>query len=86
MRGKGGGWEPLPCFPLPFSAPCEGLEAELVPFAADAPERVAGRASLVDAPLLRLPPAFAIGAGTPGAGGLADEERVVDPEGSLDGA
>ena len=43
------------CFPLPHSAPTEGVEAELLAFDAGEPERVRGAASLYDVPLQRLP-------------------------------
>jgi hypothetical protein len=50
--GKPGTLE-LACFPLPHSAPTEGLEAEIVEFDAESPNRVSGKISLYDLPLLR---------------------------------
>jgi len=83
----------LPCFPLPHSAPAEGLEISLAAFDPTRPEAVRGRASLFDVSLLRLPPELpASGEGAPAelsaqlsvaprSGG-----RVYDPSGSFDGA
>ena len=83
----------IPCFPLPHSAPAEGLEISLAAFDPTRPEAVRGRASLFDVALLRLPPDLpASGEGapaelstqlsvTPRSGG-----RVYDPSGSFDGA
>jgi hypothetical protein len=45
----------VPCFPLPHSAPADGVEAALVAFDPSAPERVKGAVSLYDVPLQRLP-------------------------------
>jgi len=83
----------LPCFPLPHSAPTEGLELELAAWDPAAPAAVAGKASLCDVSLLRLPPA------APVAGGQAVDElsgdlgigvspggRIFDPRNSFDGA
>jgi hypothetical protein len=36
----------LPCFPLPHSAPTAGLEAQLVPFDSQSPERGEGGIAL----------------------------------------
>jgi hypothetical protein len=92
VRGRGEPLE-LPCFPLPHSAPVDALEVELAAFDATAPRAVAGKASLYDVPLLRIPPAFpATGMGAPEgleevrARGLRPEGRVYDPDGSFDGA
>src|SRR3990172_7381812 len=43
----------LPCFPLPHSAATDGLEAQLVPFDAAAPQQAKGCIALCDAPLVR---------------------------------
>ncbi len=45
----------VPCFPLPHSAPTDGVEADLVAFDSAGPERVKGAASLYDVQLQRLP-------------------------------
>lgn len=45
----------IPCFPLPHSAPSEGLEAPLIPFDRESPERVKGSIALYDLPLMRMP-------------------------------
>jgi hypothetical protein len=54
--GADGGEIELPCFPLPHSAPCAELDLELAPYDAAEPAGVAGKASLHDVRLLRLPP------------------------------
>lgn len=89
----GGEVHDIGCTPLPFSAPTEGLRAPLAAFSRAEPERVAGRASLFDLRLLRLPPTF------PAAGGSAATElearsgmalrsggRVFDPGATFDGS
>ena len=43
----------IPCFPLPHSAPTEGLEAPLVSFEATDPSRVEGRIALYEVTLMR---------------------------------
>lgn len=58
VRGDGPGDSEeldLSCFPLPYSAPAAGLEAQLLPFDAESPERVAGGIALYSAPLMRIP-------------------------------
>ena len=45
----------LACFPLPHSAPTSSLEAQLVPFEAQSPERVKGNVALCDLRLMRMP-------------------------------
>ncbi|MGN9910321.1 M28 family peptidase [Phytohabitans sp. LJ34] len=64
----------LDCYPVPYAAPAAGLDLELAPFGA----AVAGKASLYDVRLLRLPADLGLGAVQP--------QRVVDPEGTLAGA
>jgi hypothetical protein len=93
LRARGRGFdEPLPCFPLPHSAPASGLELELSAFDRANASAVAGRASLYDVPLLRLPPTLPVASAPPasvdariaaelGAGG-----RVYDPRRTFDGA
>jgi hypothetical protein len=70
------------CFPLPYAAPADGVELELVPHDAAADGASAGRAALVDAQLARLP-ADAIA----GFGSVPDDltGRVYDPDGTLAG-
>ena len=48
----------IPCFPLPHTAAVDGLEADLVAFDADTPDRVRGAIALCDAPLNRVPQEF----------------------------
>jgi hypothetical protein len=52
------------CFPLPHSAATPGLEAELVPFEAQSPERVKGAIALYDLPLARSRHAMLAGLAT----------------------
>lgn len=70
----------LSCFPLPYGAPVEGLDVELVAFDPDEPGPAAGRAALVDARVLRLPPTAAAN------GGSAPSDltgRIYDPDDSF---
>src|SRR6266508_443043 len=59
----GGESRTLDCFPMPFSAPVDGLEAELAPFAGGDPSLVAGKVALLDNALLRLPPTALVAGG-----------------------
>jgi hypothetical protein len=79
----GGETRELDCFPVPYTAPAAGLEAELVAFDAAHPEAVAGKASLYDVPLIRLPADFMLTAGS-----APDDttRRIVDPDGTVEGA
>jgi hypothetical protein len=94
LRAIGAGGEiGLPCFPLPHSAPCDEIELELAPYDAAAPEAVAGKASLHEVRLLRLPPdgpARLGGAVADLVGEVAMEVRpggrVLDPRGTFEGA
>ena len=83
----------LPCFPLPHSAPTDEVELELASFEPESGASVAGKASLHDVRLLRIPPAM------PAAGGAGVETvtseidmavtpggRIIDPRGSFEGA
>ncbi len=54
----------LACFPLPHSAPTPGLEAQLVPFQAQTPERVKGAIALYELPLIRSRHAMLAGLAT----------------------
>jgi hypothetical protein len=54
----------IACFPLPHSAPTAGLETELVPFEAQALERVKGNITLCDLPLMRTRHATVAGLAT----------------------
>ncbi|WP_045875343.1 M28 family peptidase [Pseudofrankia sp. DC12] len=72
----------LACFPLPHAAPASRLEAQLASFDAASPSAVAGRAALVDARPLALPPAVPAGLGS------APKDlsrRVYDPAGTFAG-
>lgn len=73
----------LDCFPVPFAAPATNLEADVVAYDAARPEAVAGKASLYDVPLLRIP------ADLLASSGSAPDDltgRIVDPDGTLAGA
>ena len=74
--------EEVECFPVPYASPVDDLELDLVAFDAAAPDAVAGRAALFDAPLLRLPPDVVAGFGT-----VPDDwpSRVHDPDGTFPG-
>jgi hypothetical protein len=72
----------LACFPVPYAAPAERLELDLVAYDAARPGAVAGRASLVDARVVRLPPDFLARAGSAPADLTG---RVYDPEGTFAG-
>jgi hypothetical protein len=73
----------LDCFPVPFSAPVDGLEAELTVFDQANPGVVRGKASLFDVPLIRIPADLLATAGSAPADPTG---RIVDPDGSLRGA
>ncbi len=83
----------LPCFPLPHSAPTEEIELELLPYDAESPKAVEGKASLHDSTLLRIPPASPV---TGGGGveevlddlemGVSPGGRLFDARGSFEGA
>lgn len=78
----GGEVRTVACFPLPFSAPTEGVELQLVHFDAEAPDAVAGQAALVDVGLIEVPAdMMAFGGSAP-----PDTDRVVDPDGTLQGS
>ncbi|HEY8526635.1 MAG TPA: M28 family peptidase [Acidimicrobiales bacterium] len=79
----GGDTRTLECFPLPYSAPVAGLELELAAYDEARPEAVAGKASLVDVGLLRIPADMLATAGSAPADVTG---RVIDPEGTLAGA
>jgi hypothetical protein len=75
----------LDCFPVPLarSTARDGLDLELAAFDDADPAAVAGQASLVDVGLLRVPADLLVTSGS------APEDvsgRVVDPDGTLDGA
>jgi Peptidase family M28 len=79
----GGETRSLDCFPVPYAAPADGLQAELAAFDASRPGAVAGKGSLYDVTLLNIPADLLV------SGGSAPEDttgRVVDPEGTLEGA
>jgi len=54
----------LDCFPLPHAAPTPGLEARIVQFEAESPERVKGNMALYDVTLMRAPHATLAGMAT----------------------
>jgi hypothetical protein len=83
---RAGGLESrIPCFPLPHSAPTDGLDAPLVPWRDETPAAVHDALALVDVPLMRTPADFPVllsGAVT----GEADTNwRRYDPSGTLAG-
>jgi hypothetical protein len=69
-------------FPLPYAAPTDGVDLDLVRHDPAAPAASAGRAALVDARLVRLP-ADAVA----GLGSVPDDltGRVYDPDGTFAG-
>jgi hypothetical protein len=73
----------LDCFPVPFSAPINGLETEVAVFDQASPGGVRDKASLFDVPLIRIPADLLATAGSAPADPTG---RVVDPDGSLAGA
>jgi Peptidase family M28 len=81
--GPGGETAPLDCFPVPFSAPVDGLEAELAAFDPAGPGAVRGKAAVFDVPLIRIPADLLATAGSAPADPTG---RIVDPDGSLAGA
>jgi hypothetical protein len=70
----------LDCFPLPYAAPVEDLDVELVRFDPGDPAAVAGRGSFEEVALLSVPADFFLTGGSAPAD-LAG--RVVDRDGSL---
>ena len=72
------------CFPVPYAAPVDGLDVELAAFDPDAPEAVAGRASLYDVTLLRVPGNLMATAGSLPEGTTA-ASRSLDVESTLAG-
>lgn len=87
VTGVDGDKAEIPCTPMPFCAPVDGLEVELAALDPDRPDTVAGRAALVDMPLLRGPALGALAveallAGQP----LPDDlpmDRVLDRDETL---
>ncbi|HZA78300.1 MAG TPA: M28 family peptidase [Acidimicrobiales bacterium] len=68
------------CFPVPYSAPVDGLEVELAPYDQDRPGAGRGKASLFDVPLLSMP------SDLPATSGSAPADttgRIIDPGGTL---
>lgn len=53
VRSNSGDALDLPCFPLPHSAPTPGVEARLVPFDSESPDRLKGQIALYEVPLMR---------------------------------
>ena len=73
----------LDCFPVPYAAPVDGLEVELATYDRANPGVVAGKASLYDVTLLRLPGNFMADKGTGLPPGTTPQSRSYDPEGTL---
>ncbi len=75
----------LDCFPVPYSAPAPapGLRAELAAYDPARPDAVAGKASLYDVTLLRIPADLLA---TSGSAPADPTGRIVDPDGTLAGA
>jgi hypothetical protein len=84
VTGADGTTTALDCFPVPYAAPVAGLDVELAAYDRADPSAVAGKASLYDVTLLRLPGNFMANAGTLPEGTTA-ESRSVDSEGTLSG-
>ena len=57
VQAQGSDWS-VPCFPLPHSAPTQGLRVEIEAWSDDETRSLAGKAALVDVSLNRVPPAF----------------------------
>jgi hypothetical protein len=72
----------LDCFPVPYTAPVDGLELELAAYDTSNPGAVTGKAALYDARVARLPPTALVSAGS-----APDDlsNRVYDPEGTFEG-
>ena len=73
----------LDCFPVPYAAPVDELEVELAAYDQADPAAVAGRASLYDVSLLRLPGNFMADKGSGLPPGTTPESRSFDPGGTL---
>jgi Peptidase family M28 len=73
----------LDCFPVPFSAPTDGLEVDVAAYDQASPANVGGKAALFDVPLIRIPADLLATAGSAPADPAG---RIVDPDGSLTGA
>jgi hypothetical protein len=73
----------LDCFPVPFSAPVDGLDVEVAAYDQASPANVRGKAALFDVPLIRIPADLLATAGSAPADPTG---RIVDPDGSLTGA
>lgn len=82
VTGADGTVEAIDCFPVPFAVPTEGLDVDLAAYDEADPAAVAGKASLYDVTLLRLPGNFMANAGTLPEG-TTPESRSVDPDGTL---
>lgn len=76
------GTRELDAFPVPFAAPTEAIELDLAELGAEGPADVAGRAALVDVPLITIPAAFLA---TTGSAPDDPAGRVFDPEGTFEG-
>ncbi|MGH9111571.1 MAG: M28 family peptidase [Acidimicrobiales bacterium] len=75
----GGTTTTIECFPVPFSAPVDGLEVGLAAWDEARPAGVSGKASLYDVPLLTIPADLLVNAGSAPADLTG---RIVDPEGT----
>jgi hypothetical protein len=73
----------LDCFPVPFSAPVDGLDVEVAAYDQASHANVRGKAALFDVPLIRIPADLLATAGSAPADPTG---RIVDPDGSLTGA
>lgn len=67
----------IDCFPVPFAPPCDGLELELAGYNPVTPSLVAGKASLYDETLLRIPGNLLLLAGSAPPNPIG---RVYDPD------
>jgi hypothetical protein len=73
----------LDCFPVPYAAAVDGLDVELAAFDPSDPDAVAGKASLYEVALLRLPGDFMADQGSGLPAGATREERSYDPHRTL---
>ena len=80
MLREGAATVRLDSFPVPFSPPVDGLEIELAGYNAASPSVVAGKASLYDEVLLRIPAGFLL---TQGGAPPVPVGRFYDPDRTL---
>jgi Peptidase family M28 len=80
--GSDGATTELDCFPVPFSAPVDGLDVEMAAYDQASPAGVRAKAALFDVPLIRIPADLLATAGSAPADPTG---RIVDPDRTLPG-